>query len=58
MVLKLTNFLQEVRAGRMLYKIKITAVGQIRNLQGIQFVFFERHNLIHMRLLCKKQQIN
>ena len=28
------------------------------NLQRIHLVFFERHNLIHKRLLCKKQQIN
>ena len=32
--------------------------GWANKLQGIQFVFFERHNLIHKRLLCKKQQIN
>ena len=32
--------------------------GWANNLQEIQFVFFERHNLIHKRLLCKKQQIN
>ena len=29
--------------------------GWANNLQGIHFVFFERHNLIHERLLCKKQ---
>ena len=32
--------------------------GWANNLQGIPFVFFERHNLIHKRILCKKQQIN
>ena len=32
--------------------------GWANNLQEILFVFFERHNLIHKRLLCKKQQIN
>ena len=32
--------------------------GWANNLQGIHFVFFERRNLIHKRLLCKKQQIN
>ena len=32
--------------------------GWANNLQGIHFVFFERHNLIHKRLLFKKQQIN
>ena len=32
--------------------------GWANNLQGIHFVFFEQHNLIHKRLLCKKQQIN
>ena len=31
--------------------------GWANNLQGIHFVFFERHKLIHKRLLCKKQQI-
>ena len=29
----------------------------VNNLQDIHFVSFERHNLIHKRLLCKKQQI-
>ena len=29
--------------------------GWANNLQGIHFVFFKRHNLIHKRLLCKKQ---
>ena len=32
--------------------------GWSNNLQGIHFVFFERHNLIHKRLLFKKQLIN
>ena len=32
--------------------------GWANNLQGIHFVFFERHNLINKRLLYKKQQIN
>ena len=32
--------------------------GWSNNLHGIHFVVFERHNLIHKRLLCKKQQIN
>ena len=31
--------------------------GWANNLQGIHFVFFERHKLIHKRLHCKKQQI-
>ena len=31
--------------------------GWANNLQGIHFAYFERHNLIHKRLLCKKQQI-
>ena len=31
--------------------------GWANNLQGIHFAFFERHNLIHKRLLFKKQQI-
>ena len=31
--------------------------GWANNLQGILFAYFERHNLIHKRLLCKKQQI-
>ena len=30
--------------------------GWANNLQGIHFVYFQRHNLIHKRLLCKKQQ--
>ena len=30
--------------------------GWANNLQGIQFAYFQRHNLIHKRLLCKKQQ--
>ena len=28
--------------------------GWANNLQGIPFVFSERHNLIHKRLLCNK----
>ena len=32
--------------------------GWANNLQGIHFVFFERHKLIHKRLHYKKQQIN
>ena len=32
--------------------------GWANNLQKLHFVFFERHNLIHKRLLCKKQPIN
>ena len=32
--------------------------GWANNLQGIHFVFFELHKLIHKRFLCKKQQIN
>ena len=32
--------------------------GWANNLLGIHFVFFERHNLINKRILCKKQQIN
>ena len=30
--------------------------GWANNLQGKQFAYFERHKLIHKRLLCKKQQ--
>ena len=29
--------------------------GWANNFQGIQFLFFERHKLIHKRLLYKKQ---
>ena len=32
--------------------------GWANNLQGIHFVFFELHKLIHKRFLFKKQQIN
>ena len=31
--------------------------GWANNLQGIQFAFFERHNLINQKILCKKQQL-
>ena len=31
--------------------------GWANNLQGIHFVFFERHKLINKRILCKKQQL-
>ena len=37
MVLKLANSLQEVRAGRMLYKMKIIAVGRIIYNEYISF---------------------
>ena len=30
--------------------------GWANNLQGIQFAYFQRHKLIHKRLLCRKQQ--
>ena len=32
--------------------------GWANNLQGIHFVFFERHKLILKRLFCKKQPTN
>ena len=37
MVLKLANSLQEIRAGRMLYKMKITVVGRITYKEYISF---------------------
>ena len=31
--------------------------GWANNLQGIHFVFFERHKFINQKILCKKQQL-
>ena len=55
MVLKIGEFLTKSKSWANALQNENNR-GWANNLQGIHFVSFERHNLIHKRLLCKKQQ--
>ena len=57
MVLKIGKFLTRSKSWANALQYENNR-GWANNLQGKHFVFFERHNLIHRRLLYKKQQIN
>ena len=54
MVLKIVEFFTRSKSWANALQDKNNH-GWANNLQGIHFVFFERHKFIHKRLLYKKQ---